>query len=59
MGDMFTANQTPKNMENLKHLIRLLYRVRNYTAAARRVVVMSSVFPDSLVRCEELDSISN
>ena len=56
---MFTANQTPKNMENLKHLIRLLYRVRNYTAAARRVVVMSSVFPDSLVRCEELDSISN
>ena len=52
LEEMVTANQTPNNLENLKHLIRLLYRVRDYSAAARRAAQMSSVFPDSLVPLE-------
>jgi len=47
-----TDNQTPTNMENLKHLIKLLYKVRDVGDLLLNAVRMSEIFSENIYPLE-------
>ena len=49
-----TDNQTPTNMENLKHLIKLYYKIKDISSLVKTAVKMTSVFPENVYPLEWL-----
>ena len=49
-----TDNQTPTNMENLKHLIKLYYKIKDISSLVKTAVKMTSLFPENVYPLEWL-----
>ena len=45
-------NQTPSNMENLKHLIKLYYKVKDISSLVKTAVRMTALFPENVYPLE-------
>jgi len=47
-----SENQTPTNMDNLKHLIKLLYKIREFDNLLQNAVKMSEIFSENIYPLE-------
>ena len=52
LDNSVSDNQTPTNMDNLKHLIKLLYKIREFDNLLLNAVKMSEIFSENIYPLE-------